>query len=191
MSAAKRARSNRTQFGQRQWGWHCLNRKWANEIVQISHVSSRDLVLDVGAGSGALTVPLAATGARVIAVELHAERAALLRERFGDSPNVKVVRSDAGDLWLPKRPFHVVANPPFGVTAALLKRLLHPSSQLASAHLVLQLQVARKLQTRVIHSDALRRFDVDIALRLPRSAFNPRPKVDTALVRIERKGRGS
>ena len=56
-------------------------------------------------------------GARVIAVELHPERVAHLRRRFG-AP-VRVVRADASDLRLPRQPFRVVANPPFAVTTQL------------------------------------------------------------------------
>ncbi len=170
------------------WGWHCLDKKWASDIVQASKVDSRDLVLDVGAGSGALTVPLAATGARVIAIELHAQRYAELRSAMADASNVKVVRGDARDLWLPRRPFKVVANPPFSVTSDLLWRLLHPGSRMTCAHLVLQLQVARRLVSERGFRNSHVSLDVSINQRLPRSAFSPRPKVDVAVVHIHRRG---
>ena len=97
-------------------------------------------MLDIGAGHGVITEALLTAGARVIAVELHPDRVHVLRARFGDT--AVVVRADAADLRLPRRPYHVVANPPFGATAALLRRLLQPGSRLASAHLVLQEQAA-------------------------------------------------
>jgi len=100
------------------------------------------LVLDIGAGDGAITEVLVDAGCRVVAVELHPGRADVLRRRFGD--RVTVVRADAADLRLPRRGFHVVANPPFGVSAPLLRRLLHPGSRMVSARLVLQDPVARR-----------------------------------------------
>ncbi|HEY9333262.1 MAG TPA: rRNA adenine N-6-methyltransferase family protein, partial [Kribbella sp.] len=102
-----------------------------------------ELVLDVGAGLGALTAPLVRAGARVVAVELHPGRADRLRRRFADAP-VTVVRADAGDLRLPSRPFRVVSSPPYNISTLLLKRLLSPGSRLVSADLVLQRQVANR-----------------------------------------------
>jgi len=86
-------------------------------LVALADVSSGDLVLDVGAGRGAITAELLRAGAHVVAVELHEQRLALLRERFADQ-RVTVVRADATDLRIPRRPFKVVANPPFGATTA-------------------------------------------------------------------------
>ncbi len=101
------------------WGWHRLAPAWADRLVADASVAPGDLVLDIGAGTGALTAPLVAAGARVVAVELHPGRAAALRRRFAGA-DVTVVRADAADLRLPRRPFRVVANPPFGVTTAVL-----------------------------------------------------------------------
>ena len=96
------------------WGWYRLDPAWAERLVADSGVRQGDLVLDIGAGDGALTAPLLERGARVIAIELHPGRAAALRQRFG--ADIKVVQVDAADLRLPRRPFHVVANPPWAIT---------------------------------------------------------------------------
>ena len=160
--------------GRAAWGWHRLTDDWAREIVAAAHVRRGELVLDIGAGDGALTRPLLDAGARVIAIELHSGRLQTLRRRFGNEPRCKIVRADAADLYLPRRPFRVVANPPFNVSSALLRRLTTRGSRLVAADLVLQRAVAKK-------------WAAGATLRpLPRSAFAPRPPVDAAVLVIRR-----
>lgn len=174
----------------RAWGWHRLDQRWAQRIVAESGVGPGDRVLDVGAGDGSLTAPLLASGAKVVAVEAHPGRAAGLRERFGDE--LVVVRADAADLRLPRHPFHVVANPPFAITTALLRRILHPGSRLVSAHLVLQEQAARRWASPQAPGRARwgQRFEVAFGPSLPRRAFRPPPQVPTRLLVIRHRPRG-
>ncbi len=171
----------------RAWGWHQLDPWWAERLVADSGVGAGDLVLDVGAGLGALTSPLLEVGARVVAVESHPGRAAHLRDRFGRE--LVVVTADARDLRLPRRPFHVVANPPFGITGALLERLVHPGSRLVQAHVLLQLQVARRWSGP--QAPAARRwrrtFHAELGRPVPRSAFRPPPRVDSRVLVLHRR----
>jgi len=173
----------------RRWGWHELDPQWATRLVADANIAPGSVVLDVGAGEGALTAPLLAAGARVIAVEAHPDRAAVLRRRFGSS--IVVVRADARDLWLPRRPYHVVANPPFNVSTALLHRLLQPGSRLVSARLVLQEQVARRWAgpTAPCSGRWGRSFEASIGMRVPRAAFHPPPHVNARVLVLRRRRR--
>jgi 23S rRNA (adenine-N6)-dimethyltransferase len=162
------------------WGWHPLDSRWAQRIVDSAEITPGELVLDVGAGLGALTAPLVRAGAQVVAVELHPGRADRLRRRFADAP-VTVVRADAADLRLPRRPFRVVSSPPYGISTALLRRLLAPGSRLVSADLVLQRAVVNRWTAR-----STRYYDLSIGIRLPRKAFTPPPHVDSAVLLIRR-----
>jgi 23S rRNA (adenine-N6)-dimethyltransferase len=150
-----------------------------------------DLVLDVGAGTGALTGPLLAAGARVIAVELHPARAASLRARFGSA--VTVVQADAADLRLPTRPFRVVANPPFAVSTAVVRRLVAPGSRLIRADLIVPWHLARRwVEGR---GPGARRwalsFSVSLGRPIPRSGFSPPPPSGVAVLVITRHPVGS
>lgn len=171
----------------RRWGWHQLDPQWAGWLVAEAGIPRGALVLDVGAGHGALTAPLVEAGARVIAVEAHRQRAQFLRERFGAA--VVVVQTDAAVLRLPRRPYHVVANPPFGVTAAVLRRLLQPGSRLQSAHLVLQDKAARWWAgpSAPGYGRWGRRFALSVGPRLPRTAFAPRPRFDARVLVVVRR----
>jgi 23S rRNA (adenine-N6)-dimethyltransferase len=171
----------------RPWGWHQLDPTWAERLVTLADVRRGDCVVDVGAGLGVITAPLVDAGALVIAVEAHPRRAQRLRERFG--PAVIVVQTDASDLRLPRRPFSVVANPPFGVTSALLRRLLQPGNRMVGAHLVLQEQAVRRWTSPDAPGAGRwgRTFAVTTVLRVPRRAFRPLPSVDARVLRIARR----
>jgi 23S rRNA (adenine-N6)-dimethyltransferase len=156
------------------WGLHQLDSRFAARLVADAGVRRGDLVVDVGAGYGAITEPLVACGARVLAVELHRQRARWLAARYYDRP-VTVVVADAADLRLPRRPFRVVANPPFAATVGLLRRLTAPGSRLVRADVVVPSHVARRWASGNAPGAArwLRDFDAWSAGSLPRSAFSP------------------
>ncbi len=170
------------------WGFHELDARHARRFVAEAGVRRGDVVLDVGAGTGSLTRALVEAGARVVAVELHPVRARLLAERFAGQP-VTVVRADATDLRLPRRPYAVVANPPFAVTTALVRRLLCPGSRLVRADLVVPWHAGRRWTS----PDAPGRgrwgaaFTTRTAPAPPRSAFRPPPPGGVAHLVVERR----
>jgi 23S rRNA (adenine-N6)-dimethyltransferase len=171
----------------RPWGWHQLDPTWAERLVADADLPPRSIVLDIGAGEGAITAALLDTGVRVIAIEAHRGRAGKLRSRFGNQ--VRVVTADAADLRLPRRGFHVVANPPFALSSVLLRRLLQPGGRLLSAHLVLQNQVVNRWTCGAAPGAGRwqRDFAPQAGRRIPRSAFRPRPPVDCRVLVLKRR----
>jgi 23S rRNA (adenine-N6)-dimethyltransferase len=170
-------------------GAHFLvDRALVSSLVRAARLGPDDLAVDLGAGTGALTGPLLATGARVLAVERDPRLVRVLASRF---PAARVVAADLRDVPLPRRAYTVVANPPFGVTGALLARLLdEPASGLTRAELVLQLGVARQLTgTPRGRRDAWRavRFSIRLVRRVPPAAFRPAPRVQAAHVSLVRR----
>ena len=180
MSGSGHRRQQRHRTTRRSWGWHPLQPEWAERIVAAAELDHR-LVVDVGAGNGALTGPLVRRGARVIAVELNGERAAALRNRYGND-DVTVVRADLSQLRWPRKPFQVVASPPYNHTTQLVRRLLS-LPQLHAADLVLQRSAATRLVSdppgKYAHA-----YSLELGMPVPRRAFNPPPKVDSVLLQI-------
>ena len=158
-------------------------------LLASAQVGPGDLVLDLGAGTGTLTGPLAATGARILAVERDPAFVARLERRFSDRPEVRVVPADLRYVPLPRRPFQVVASIPYALSTVLLRRLIGPpSTSLRAADLVVEWGFGRRL-ARPLGRDFEAawwgaRFEVKVVRRVPSAAFNPRPAVDSAHLSI-------
>ena len=168
-------------------GRHFLrNNVLAAEVVRSAKVGPGDLVLDIGAGGGALTSALIHAGADVIAIELDPLLAGRLRERFA-----RVIEADARDVDLPREPFHVVANLPFAIGTSMLRRFLRPDTALRSAAVVVDWRLAVK-RASVWPSTRLgvewsAWFELTIVRRLPRCCFSPPPSVDAGVLRATRR----
>lgn len=153
-------------------------------------------VLEIGPGLGILTGGLLDDGAAVTAVELDRGLVGYLRERFADaiaSGALRLIEGDALDqdlasLVMP--PYEVVANLPYHITSPILHRLLGETPRPRRLILMLQAEVAERIAAAPGQMSYLSVFvqyhaAVRIALRVPREAFEPAPKVASAVVVIE------
>ena len=174
-------------------GRHSLrSRAFADELVRDAGIRPGLLALDLGAGGGALTRALADAGARVRAVELDPAALRRLERRFGGDPRVEVVDGDATLVPLPSEPFAVVANLPFAVGTAILRRLLgDPSAPLTQLDAIVEWGLAAK-RTAVWPSTLLgctwgAWYELRLVRRVPRACFAPPPNVDAAVLRALRR----
>lgn len=154
-----------------------------------------DAVVEVGAGLGTLTGFLAAQAGQVVAVELDDNLARYLAERFHGVRTVRVVPGDVLDLTPAEllsdvaQPYKVAGNLPYYITSAALRHILgwDPAPQVIVV--MVQEEVARRIVARPGELSLLAlmvqlRAQAEIAARVPAGAFVPRPKVDSALLRI-------
>jgi 23S rRNA (adenine-N6)-dimethyltransferase len=169
-------------------GQHFLrSSRLAETIVREAGVQPGDLVLDLGAGRGALTTPLVRAGARVTAIEHDPALAADLRGRF---PGVRVVEADARRWAWPDEPFAVVANLPFAAASSILSSLLDPSVPLRRADVIVQWDFAAK--QAAVWPSTMRSalwgawWRLSIPRRLAPFAFAPPPSVFAAVLAIRR-----
>ncbi len=174
-------------------GAHFLtDRRLISQLVRASGAGEGDLVFDLGAGYGALTGPLACTGARVIAIELDPALAGRLRRRFSGEPRVGVVEGDLRRVPLPRRPFHVVASPPFALTTMLCRRLLGDQDVcLSGAELIVEWGAAKWLSNPEPRDRETARwaarYEIRLVRRVPAASFSPPPRSDAAYLRIRRR----
>lgn len=149
-------------------------------------------LVEIGAGPGTMTVALAEGRQAVAAVEIDERLAPILRRRVAGAPGVTVVEGDALKLDLAAlvpAPYAVFGNIPYHLTGLLIPRLLDLEPAPAWVCLLVQLEVAERLcadpgdwslATLAVRAQA----SAELLLRVPARAFEPEPKVDSALVML-------
>ncbi|OEU87276.1 rRNA adenine methyltransferase [Streptomyces abyssalis] len=162
-------------------------------IVHAGALRPDALVVEPGAGQGALTRHLATGGRRVIAYEIDPGLAAHLSRRLGDRPGLRLVRGDFLRAHAPREPFAVVGNIPYSRTTDIVRWCL-AAPQLTSATLLTQLEYARKFtgdrgRWPLLTVSTWPEFEWHLLGRVGRESFTPVPRTDSAVLRIERRGR--
>lgn len=173
-----------------------------NTVRRIAHLAAvgpGDHVVEIGAGLGSLTLALAETGASVVAVEVDRGIVRTLRNVIADTPTVRVVEADAmtadwadllaaGDRWT------LVANLPYNVATPLVCDLLDTVPAISSMLVMVQREVADRLaaapgskQYGAVSVKVAYWATAKMVATVPASVFVPRPNVESALVRIERR----
>jgi 16S rRNA A1518/A1519 N6-dimethyltransferase RsmA/KsgA/DIM1 with predicted DNA glycosylase/AP lyase activity len=161
-------------------------------LADMAHIGPSDVVYDLGAGSGNLTVALARRARRVVAVERDAALVARLRRRLGHQANVVVHEADVRDHRLPRSEYLVFSNPPFDITASVMAALTTAPVPPREAFLVLQLEAAQRFIGRPRATVAALLiapwFSLQTIHRFRRSDFSPAPSVDAVFVRLHKRG---
>jgi 23S rRNA (adenine-N6)-dimethyltransferase len=178
----------------RRLGQNFLRPELADRLVAEADVGPGELVIDVGAGRGALTAALVRRGADVVAVEIDptwADRLRRTRTR-ASAGRLRVVNADFVSCPLPTCPFRVVGCLPFGATTAILHHLLDdPLVPLVRADVVLQWEVARKRAaappSTLVSTAWAPWWEFRLGRRIPASEFRPVPKVDGAVLVVTRR----
>ena len=163
-------------------------------IADKSVKSSDAIVLEIGAGLGALTRELASRVEKVVAVEIDRGIFPLLKGNLADYDNVTfvlgdILKLDIGEI-IPAREYSVIANIPYYLTSKLIRYLLESPAGPSRISLLVQKEVAQRaclvapkmnllaLSIQVFGS-------AEIVHKVPSGAFFPVPKVDSALLQIE------
>jgi len=187
--------SSRPKLGQ-----HFLaDSRYRQRIADVVDICDRDLVIEIGAGRGAMTGLLAERAGRVVAIELDRAHANHLQEKFKGEPNVEILGGDilATDIaaisrgWQAERCF-VFGNLPYYITSPILERLRTYRAFIRGMALVVQLEVAE----RIVAGPGSRDYGYlsvfvqlfskpRLLFTVPPGAFAPPPKVHSALVEFQ------
>lgn len=187
----------------KRWGQHFLiSHRALDRILEAANLSAHDSVLEVGAGLGTLTAALAVRVGRVVAVEVDPALLPPLQATLASCPNVMIVNGDIMSLDLAPLldglagPRKVVANLPYNLASPLIIHLLERSLGFVLMVLTVQREVAERL-TAVPGSKDYGALSVAVQYRafasvvgrIPPSGFYPPPEVESAIVRLDVRGR--
>ncbi|NET73875.1 MAG: hypothetical protein F6K62_23935 [Sphaerospermopsis sp. SIO1G2] len=203
LSVAMKADDQSPNHTARDLHQHDLTADAAAAVVADAGVTAGETVLEVGSGTGNLTAALLAAGAKVVAQEIDLNRAEIWRQRFAEqiaSGHARVLVGDArlSQPVLPAR-WRIVANPPFNITAPLIRRWfidgLPAASPPTAVDMLVQAQVAEKIARPAPAATALgslcqiwgrcRRGN-----QLARDAVQPASHVPLALLHVRRHADG-
>jgi 23S rRNA (adenine-N6)-dimethyltransferase len=176
--------------GRHEFGQNFLTDRTVIDVIVDAVAHTDGPVVEIGAGDGALTVPLQRLGRPVTAIEVDPRRAARLARRTGGA--TRVVTADFLRHRLPHTPHVIVGNLPFHLTTAVLRRLLHGPGW-THAVLLVQWEVARRRAAvggaTLMTAQWWPWFDFTLVRRVPAGAFRPRPSVDGGIMTITRRER--
>ncbi|MGY4831280.1 16S rRNA (adenine(1518)-N(6)/adenine(1519)-N(6))-dimethyltransferase RsmA [Sphaerotilaceae bacterium SBD11-9] len=162
-------------------------------IVDAIDPQPGEALVEIGPGLGAMTLPLVARSERLTVVELDRDLAARLRKR----PELTVVESDvlkvdfAALAAQAGQKLRVVGNLPYNISTPILFHLLEAVDQVVDQHFMLQKEVVDRMAATPGNKDYGRlsvmlqwRYAIESVLDVPPEAFDPPPRVDSAVVRM-------
>jgi 16S rRNA (adenine1518-N6/adenine1519-N6)-dimethyltransferase len=195
----------RHRFGQN----FMIDQNLVRLVAEAGNIQGGDVVIEVGPGTGTLTEELLSRRARVVAVEIDRDLAAVLRERFADRPEFELIEGDAlankhslnGELLARLQvakaqgtATRLVANLPYNIASPLVIEMLIAGVEVLA--FTVQKEVADRLRAAAGSEDygpltvmAQLLAKVELLRTLPPQAFWPAPKIESALVRLTRQDR--
>ncbi len=170
-------------------------------IVQASHISGDDFVLEIGPGIGTMTQYLCENARQVMAVEIDRNLIPVLEDTLSGYDNVTIVNedilkmnlADVAEKYNDNKPVKVVANLPYYITTPIIMGLLESGMPLDSITVMVQKEVADRMQAGPGTKDygalslAVQYYaKAEVAAHVPPNCFMPRPSVGSAVIRLDR-----
>ncbi|MDP9022304.1 MAG: 16S rRNA (adenine(1518)-N(6)/adenine(1519)-N(6))-dimethyltransferase RsmA [Actinomycetota bacterium] len=167
------------------------------KVVRDAGVTAGDVVVEVGAGLGSLTLALSEVARRIVAVEIDAGLVSALRDVVGDRDHIDIVHADALrvdlDAVVGGEPARLVANLPYNVATPVVFHALDGQA-ITDLFVMVQREVGERWAAQVgdrlygaVSVKLQLVADVDVVARVPPTVFYPVPKVDSVTVRIVRR----
>lgn len=171
------------------------------KIITAAEITEDDCVLEIGPGIGTMTQHLACAAKKVIAVEIDRALIPILQDTLKDYDNVRIINEDVMKVDLARlaeeenggKPLKVVANLPYYITTPIIMGLFENHVPLKSITVMVQKEVADRMQVGPGTKDygalslAVQYYAKPyIVANVPPNCFMPRPKVGSAVIRLDR-----
>src|SRR5258708_2066529 len=162
------------------------------KIIEAGEISSKDVILEIGPGKGVLTEGLLERALQVIAIEKDQELFELLKNKFSkkiDSSKLKLLNDDILDFHPGSiGRYKIIANIPYNITGAILKKFLTNKNQPERMVLMVQHEVAQRIigKKESVLSISVKAYgEPKMVMKVPARYFSPSPKVDSAIISIK------
>lgn len=179
----------RKRFGQN----FLSDQKIIQDLINFLNLISTDVVIEIGPGIGALTEPLLGQVDKLVAIEIDRDLVAKLFKVFKSQKNLTLITADALQIAYSQwgENIRVVGNLPYNIATPLLIKLLDYKQFIKDLHLMLQKEVALRLAAQPGNKNYGRlsiitqyHCAVELLALVPAAAFDPRPKVSSAILRL-------
>ena len=172
-----------------------------DKIISAAEITKEDFVLEIGPGIGTMTQYLACAARKVVAVEIDKALIPILEDTLSDYDNARVINNDVLKVDIAKlaeeenggKPIKVVANLPYYITTPIIMGLFENHVPIKSITVMVQKEVADRMQVGPGTKDygalslAVQYYAKPyIVANVPPNCFMPRPKVGSAVIRLER-----
>ncbi len=181
----------------KQYGQNFLSDKNLLGAIARDSGAAGETVLEIGAGAGALTLALCEIAARVVSFEIDRSLQDVLKETLNGRENVQIVfrdfmKEDLSSLEEKLGKYLVCANLPYYVTTPVVMKFVEESKNCRSLTLMVQEEVARRFCAKAgtpdygaVTAAIARRGEAKLLRKVSKDMFTPRPKVDSAVVRLD------
>jgi 16S rRNA (adenine1518-N6/adenine1519-N6)-dimethyltransferase len=157
------------------------------KIIEAGEISENDLIIEIGAGRGALTEELIKHAGHVQALEIDDDLIPGLKVQFAGTKNLEIIHEDVLNFTPPSESYKVIANIPYYITSPIIRHFLHRENKPSLLILLIQKEVAQKICSKEgsILSLMIKAFsDPEIVCTVPKTAFKPQPKVESAVLKL-------
>jgi len=168
-----------------------IDKSALNKIISAADLSEKDIVLEIGPGTGILTRELLKTAQKVVAVEKDKKMAEILRDNFKEYKNLEVINKDIlkiDDLNI--KEYKLVANIPYYITSPIIRKFLEYPNPPKLMVLTIQKEVAQRICAKPPDMNLLAvsvQFYAkpEIISHVFKNSFWPKPKVDSTILKIQ------
>ena len=188
-----------------------LSKKALVQIIAAAEIEKNDTIIEIGSGLGTLTQELAKAhhpfskggGPKIIAIEKDPKMINILGETLAGHKNIKIVQADIRNLWvsetykfgdklgikIAKNKYKIVANLPYYISNLIIRKFLESKNPPELMVLMIQKEVAQRICAKSPHMNLLAVSTQFLAIAkvvdyVPAEAFWPKPKVDSAIIKI-------
>jgi len=184
-------------------GQHFLYQpKYLNQIIESANLSQKDLVLEIGAGTGSLTEKIIKKAGFTISVEIDQDLAESLKQKFKNQKNIKIIQGDflKIDFQLKKilqtssfKNFKILGNLPYYITGKILRKITELRSYFGASLKTSVLLVQKEVGEKICHLEKNSILSLSIKIFgkpklrgiVPSQAFTPPPQVDSVILKID------